>query len=219
MKTKSSLWPRIRMPLLVLAGVRAALGIIAIPLAPFLYREHYVVLVLLRPTKEVLLFGGFLIRDGRVALLPVLLASIPLAVGGVWHFYALGRAFARELDSGDGLPRWAQRVLPPKRVRSMRALLKGNRRVVIVVGRISVFPSSVLAAAAGASKLTAEEFLPLDGVGALLSIAEVLVIGYALGSAYESGSRVVTAVGVVALVAALVALGRWVHTHGRSSAR
>jgi membrane protein DedA with SNARE-associated domain len=214
LKTTSIPWHRVRTPLLVLAGVRAALGIIAIPLAPFLYREHYVVLVLLRPTKDVLLFGGFLIRDGRVGLLPVLLASVPLAVGGVWHFYALGRAFAPELEDGKSLPRWARRVLPPKRIRAMRALLDENRRVVILLGRISVFPSSVLAAAAGAADLSAGEFLPLDAIGAVLSIAEVLGMGYVLGSAYESGSRAVTVIGVVALVGGLVALGRWVRARG-----
>jgi membrane protein DedA with SNARE-associated domain len=213
--SKTTPWRRARVPLLALAAVRVVLGIVAIPLAPLLYHDHYIVLVLLRPTKEVLLFGGFLLRDGQVGLLPILAAATPLAIGGVWHFYALGRAYERELESGNGLPRWARRVLPPKRVKTMRSLLKGNRVLVILVGRISVFPSSILAAAAGASRLTPREFLPLDGVGALLSLAEVIGFGYALGSAYQRGARVITVIGVIALLGGLIVLGRWLRTHAK----
>jgi membrane protein DedA with SNARE-associated domain len=212
--TKTRRAERLRTPLLVLAAVRGVIGIIAIPLAPALYRDHYVLLVLLRPTKDVLLFGGYLLRDGQVGLLPVLLAAVPLAVFGVWHFYALGRAYAGELDVRDGLPKWARRVLPRERIASMRKLLENNRRMAILVGRLSVFPSTMLAAAAGAAKLTSAEFLPLDGLGAVLSIAEVLLLGYALGSAYQSGSRILTGVGVVVLAGALVVLGRWLRRHG-----
>ena len=42
------------------------LGIVAILLAPALFDDHFVVLVLLRPTKEVLLAGGFFLRQDDV---------------------------------------------------------------------------------------------------------------------------------------------------------
>src|SRR6476469_615834 len=102
----------LRTPLLWLALVRAVLGVIAIPLAPFLYKEHFIVLVLLRPTKEVLLAGGFLVKRGDLNLFALLAAAIPLAILGVWHFYYLGRAFATEIQTGKGLPKFAQRLLP-----------------------------------------------------------------------------------------------------------
>ena len=44
---------RFRGVLLWAAALRVALGIVAIPLAPFLYKRHFLVLVLLRPTKEI----------------------------------------------------------------------------------------------------------------------------------------------------------------------
>src|SRR2546421_6944622 len=107
-----------RTPLLWLAAVRAVLGLLAIPLAPALYKDHFLVLVLLRPTKEVLLAGGFFVRDGRVTLLPILAAAVPLAIFGVWHFYALGRGWSRELNRGE-MPKLAQRILPPKRIKAL----------------------------------------------------------------------------------------------------
>ena len=154
--------------LLWATAVRVALGLLAIPLAPFLYREHFVLLVLLRPTKEVLLAGGFLIRRGDVAPLPVLVAAVPLVVLGVWLFYALGLAYRRELR-GTKLPWLLGRLLPPDRIRQMtKALDRAGARVVFL-GRLAVFPSSVMGAAAGTSKLPPRQFLAADGAGALVS--------------------------------------------------
>ena len=204
----------------MLAGIRAVVAVLAVPLAPTLYRDHFVVLVLLRPTKDVLVFGGFLLRDGDVGLVPVLAAAVPLVVGGVWLSYALGRAYASELRSKDSdIPKWARRILSRKRVNAMGDVLEANRVVAILGGRLSVFPSSVLGAAAGATNMSARDFLVLDGVGGLLSIVEVVGVGYALGSAYERGSRWVTIVGAVVFIGVLALIGRWIRNQASRSSR
>jgi membrane protein DedA with SNARE-associated domain len=81
-----------------LAVVRGVLAAGALLLAPWLYREHVAALVLLRPTKEVFLFAGFTTRHGDVFLPVVVLAALPLLLGGVWIFFGLGRAYQRELE-------------------------------------------------------------------------------------------------------------------------
>lgn len=199
---------RFRTPLLWLAAVRAVLGLIAIPLAPFLYREHFAVLVLLRPTKEVLLAGGFLIRQGDVNPLVVVLASLPILIGGVWQLFFLGRAFGDELRSGKDLPKLAQKLLPPKRVKQLCGVLDKKGPKVIFLGRLATFPSSLVATAAGTSKMEARRFLLADGAGALVSLVEVIGAGFLLGQAYKSAGPWVTAVGVVALLGMLFVLGR-----------
>ncbi|HEX9969304.1 MAG TPA: VTT domain-containing protein, partial [Acidimicrobiales bacterium] len=188
--------------------VRTLLGLVAVPLAPALYRGHFVVLVLLRPTKEVLLAGGFLIRQGDVSLWPVLAAAVPLAVLGVWLLYAVGRAYADELQDGEALPRWAQRVLPPDRVQAMCRVLDRRGPLVVVLGRLAAFPSAALAAGAGASGMEPRRFLPADALGAVLSVAEVLLAGFVLGAAYKQAGPWVTVIGLAVLVALLVLLGR-----------
>ena len=192
-----------------LAAFRAVLGLIAIPLAPALYQDHFVVLVLLRPTKEVLLAAGFLVSEGRVQLLPVLLAAVPLAILGVWHFYVLGRAWASELHDEEGLPRVAHRVLPPKRIKAFTKVLDEKGVTVVLLGRMAAFPSTLIAAAAGASRMEPARFLRADGVGAGLSIAEVLIAGYAFGAAYRSAGKGITVIGVVIFIGLLLAFGRW----------
>src|SRR5688572_26350398 len=114
---------RLRSALLVLAAIRVVIGIAAIPLAPFLYKEHFVVLVLMRPTKEVLLAAGFLIRLGKVWWVPIVAAAVPLAIFGVWQFYFLGRQYASQIRSGRNLPWVAKKILRPDHVKAMTKLL------------------------------------------------------------------------------------------------
>ena len=197
--------------LVAVAGFRAVLGIVAIPLAPTLYHEHFMWLVLFRPTKDVLLLAGFLLRDGSIGLVPLVASTVPLILGGVWLFYVLGRAYADELSdrSSSGLPDVVRRVLKPDRVRAMGDVLAHNRRIAILGGRLSLFPSSALAAAAGMGNMPPGEFLPLDVFGAALSLVEVLGVGYLLGSAWERGSRPLTVVGLVMFIVVLGVIGRW----------
>ena len=188
------------------------LALIAIPLAPVLWHRHFVVLLLLRPTKEVLLAGGFLARRGDVPLVVVVLTALPLLIGGVWLFFFLGRAWSPELERGSGLPGWAQRVLPAKRIKAMGRLLDERGATVIFLGRLAVFPSSLLAAAAGTAEMDTRTFLVADGLGGLASIVEVVGVGYLLGREYESGRHWLTVAGVVVLIVVLVIVGRWLRS-------
>ena len=206
-QTSADVYEAHRTVLLVAAALRGVLGIIAIPLAPFLYREHAAVLVLLRPTKEVLLLAGFLVRRGDASLPAVVTAALPVLLGGVWVGFALGRAFADSIDT-DGLPRIVQRFLPPKRVDEMKETLADRGPSVVFLGRLAAFPSSVLAAAAGASSVATRQFLRADAAGALLSLVVLVGAGYLLGEAYEDAGPWVTIAGAAVLAALVLVLGR-----------
>jgi membrane protein DedA with SNARE-associated domain len=194
---------------LVLAGIRIGVELLAVVLAPALYHRHFVWLAFLRPTKEVLLAGGFLVRRGDVALVSLVLALIPLMIVGVWLFFLLGRLWSPEIQEGKGLPGWAERILPEKRIEALCQVLQERGAAVVFLGRLAVFPSTLLAAAAGASGMDTRRFLVADGLGGLASIAEVVGAGYLLGHAYQDGKRWVTVVGVVVLLGLLIAMGRW----------
>jgi membrane protein DedA with SNARE-associated domain len=183
------------------------LSIVAIPLAPMLYRDHVAVLVLLRPTKEVFLFAGFSVRHGDVWLPVVVMAALPILLVGVWIFYGLGRLYGHELADAD-LPGVARRILPKKRIDKMREVLDERGSRVVFLGRLAAFPSALMAAAAGASGVPWREFVVADTAGALLSMTTLLGVGYALGEAYERAGPWVTVVGCVVLAALLFGLGR-----------
>ncbi len=202
--------------MLWLAGVRLGLGVVAIPLAPFLYREHAVVLVLLRPTKDVLLLMGFLLRRHDVSLMAVLFAAVPLALLGVWHFYFLGKAYSREIKDAD-LPGMAGRLLPPERISALADSVEEQGLRLVFLGRLAAFPSAMVAAAAGSAQVPTRPFLVADGLGALVSVVEVLGAGYLLGDAYDRAGPWLTIAGVVVLALMAVLLGRNLRAKGTTS--
>jgi membrane protein DedA with SNARE-associated domain len=191
-----------------------AVGVLAIPLAPFLYEEHFLVLVLMRPTKEVLLAAGFLIRLDKIWWVPVIAAAVPLAILGVWQFYYLGRQFASEIRSAN-LPWWARRILPSDKVKLMQGLLERKGMKLVLLGRLAVFPSSLVAAAAGSGDVPSRRFLPADLAGGLLSILEVIGAGFALGYAYKRAGPWITVAGVAALAAVGFIVARGLRREGK----
>ncbi|HVE90797.1 MAG TPA: VTT domain-containing protein [Actinomycetota bacterium] len=199
---------RLRTPLLIAAGVRIVIGLLAIPLAPVLYKDHFLILVLMRPTKEVLLAGGFLLRQDKVGLIELMAAAIPLAILGVWHFYYLGRIYCEDIGDGN-MPKLAQRILPPDRIRKLQKVLDKKGPRLVFLGRIAAFPSALVGAAAGSGDMASRQFLPADGLGALVSIAEVVGAGYLAGEAYKKAGPLVTGAGVAVLIAGAVLLGRY----------
>lgn len=201
---------------MILAVVRFVIGIAAIPAAPFLYENHFIALVLMRPTKEVLLAAGFLIRLGKVWWLPVIAAAIPLAIFGVWQFYYLGRQYAPQIRSGN-LPWVLSKLLKPKRVKPMQKLLKQKGMKLVFLGRLAVFPSSVVAAAAGSGDIPSRTFLRADAIGGLISIAEVIGAGYLLGYAYKEAGPYLTAAGLAALAVISFIVARSLRKQTRKS--
>ena len=207
----------LRRLLLGLAALRAVLAIVAIPLAPALYRDHVALLVLLRPSKEVLLFAGYMIRDGKVNPLVVIVAALPLLLFAVWIFYALGHQHRDELQHAD-LPGIAGRLLPRERIRRLCDAVNDRGKALIVVGRLASMPSTLVAAAAGTAEVPFPQFALADAAGAGLSLAMMLGAGFLLGEARDEAGPWLTIVGAVAFLTLMVVLGKRVSDGGRTRA-
>ena len=183
------------------------LALVAIPLAPFLYREHVAVLVLLRPTKETLLFAGFAAERGDISVPVLLIAAAPLLLLGVWQFFALGRIFSSELSKRE-LPGIAGRLLPRKRIRKLQSAIDREGDKVVFLGRIAAMPSSLIGAAAGVSKVDWRRYLVVDGAGAVVSLLMMLGLGWILEDAYETAGPWLTGLGLAAIASVAVVMGR-----------
>ena len=180
---------------------------VALPLAPFLYEDHVAVLVLLRPTKEVLLFAGFVLARGDAGLPSIVAAALPLLLGGVWVLFALGRAYADCIDD-DARTGLARRLLPPAKLRRLRDAVCERGTTLVFLGRLAAFPSTLVGAAAGAAEVPTKRFLIADTAGALLSVAVLLGLGFLLEEAYDEAGPWLTAGGAAVLVAGAVVLSR-----------
>lgn len=199
---------------LVVAILRYAIPIAAIPLAPVLIPDRVGLLVLLRPSKEVLLLGGGLHRtQGDPALATMLVAYAPLMVAAVWVFFWLGRLYRDDLVAGRG-PAWLSRMIPDETFAVARRVLDRRGPAIAVLGRLATLPPTALAAAAGTSDVDTRRYLVADTVGALASFALLVGVGAALGRAYERGGPWLTAAGLALLVGLLALLTRWVRREG-----
>lgn len=193
--------------LLGFAAARAAVGVLAAVLSPWLYDDHLVVLVLLRPTKEVLLLGGYQVRESAANPVAIALAALPLLVGGVWGFFALGKAYASDLDDAE-LPGIAGRLLPRERIAHLQDAIAERGWLIVFLGRLAVMPSTLVAAAAGSADMPTRTFLLADLAGALTSLGMLLAAGFFLGRAYEDAGPWFTGAGALVLVGLLVVLGQ-----------
>lgn len=167
-------------------------------------------LLLVRPSKDVLLWGGGLLRttSGEVDLWLLLLAYAPLMIVMNWAFFFIGRAWGPALARGEG-PRWLQRSITPEQFARARTLLAKHGPMIAVVGRIAVLPPTVLSVAAGTSDIGVWRYQLADTLGGIAGFASAVAIGVALGETYEQGGLWLLA-GGVALVAVLAwAATRW----------
>ena len=200
----------VRRVAVTLAVVRYAIPLAAVPLIPFLIRDHLVLLVLLRPQKEFLLLGGGVARvQGAPSPWGLLAAYVPLMVFGVWAFFVVGRAYGVRLRQGTG-PRWLHRILRPAQIELAQRVLTRRGPAIAVLGRLAAFPPTVLAAAAGVSDVPARRYLAADAAGALLAFAMTIGAGYALGEAWRQGGVWLTAAGLAVFVALVALLTAWV---------
>lgn len=201
---------------LAVAILRYAIPVLALGAAPTLIPDDVGLLVLLRPSKEVLLLAGGLSATSATAatsanpgLLVAIGAYVPLMIFGVWAFYVVGRAYGARLDAGEG-PRWLQRAVPADRFVLARELLERRGATMALIARLAALPPTVMAAAAGAAEVPVARYLLADLVGALAAFGIVFGAGYALGDAYESGGPWLTAGALLVLVIGGVLVARWV---------
>lgn len=200
--TPASRMERWRRPLLVICALRFIIPIAAIPLLFTWTREgaeRIPALTLLRPGKEVLLIAGGFAKVGRIpgSEIPlVFLAYIPGMILVVWAFFALGRAYADELDAGGG-PAWLTRMVPPARLAQARRVIAKRGVSVAIFGRVAALPPTIMAVAAGTTNVDPKRYLGADLIGAIVSFGVTVGVGYGLGAAYESGGKYLLIGGLV----------------------
>ncbi|HEV7887787.1 MAG TPA: VTT domain-containing protein [Acidimicrobiales bacterium] len=187
--------------LLGLAGLRVGLGVLALPLAPFLYQRHFVVLALMRPSQGVIMAGAFLARQHKVWLPSVLAAAVPLQVLAIWLYFALGRTWNKEIGGRAELPFLAARLLRRDQLKRLRKVLERKGARFVFLARFAIIPTGMVSAAVGASDLDPKRYLLADLAGLFLSTAASVGVGYGLGIAYGGVRPWVVAVGVAGLLA------------------
>ncbi|MDP9404045.1 MAG: VTT domain-containing protein [Actinomycetota bacterium] len=148
-----------------------------------------------------LLAGGYLAHTGDVPVWAIAVAGIPMQVLAVWLYFALGRVWAADLERDDRLPFIAARILRPAKVRALREALREGGLSVVATTRFAIFPTGLIAAAAGASGLDPPRYILADGAASAVTTVLALGCGYGLGVAYDRAGPWLAAIGLCGLVA------------------
>ena len=136
------------------------------------------------PSEVVMPLAGFLIQQGKLQLVPTLLAGLIGTVLGAWFWYGIGR-----LINEQRLEHWLQRhgrwmgLRPEDLARSRRWF---NRHGVAVVfwGRIIPGVRTLVSLPAGIELMPQPLFLAWTTAGSLLWILLLTLAGKALGNGY-----------------------------------
>ncbi|MBM5798961.1 MAG: DedA family protein [Cyanobacteria bacterium K_Offshore_0m_m2_072] len=166
------------------------------------------------PSEVVMPLAGFLVHQGKLDLVPAVIAGLIGTVLGAWFWYGVGRMVNEEQ-----LERWLQRRgrwlgIDPKALAESRRWFNRHGVAVVFWGRIIPGIRTLVSVPAGIELMPQRVFLAWTTAGSLLWVVILTVTGSALGEGYKrvagwiepfaDGIKVVLALAVLAGVAWVV---------------
>lgn len=169
------------LPRLILAGVEAnpLFGYGMLALAMLL--ENVVPPI---PSELILPLGGFLVQQGKLQMLPVILACLLGTVLGAWFWYGIGR-----LINEERLETWIARHggwlgIRPESLASSREWFGRHGAALVFWGRMVPGIRTLVSVPAGIELMPQLSFLAWTTAGSLLWVVALTAAGKALGEGY-----------------------------------
>lgn len=139
------------------------------------------------PSEVILPLGGFLVQQGKLQLLPVILACLLGTVLGAWFWYGIGRLLNEER-----LELWIARHggwlgLRPESLASSRAWFARHGAKLVFWGRMVPGVRTLVSVPAGIELMPQLPFLAWTTAGSLLWVVALTGAGRALGAGYGEG--------------------------------
>ncbi|MEX0588754.1 MAG: DedA family protein [Cyanobium sp.] len=137
------------------------------------------------PSEVVMPYGGYLVYQGRLELLPTVLAGLVGTVLGAWFWYGIGRMINEER-----IAQWLERRgkwLGIQVDDLARSRLWFNRHGAAVVfwGRLIPGVRTLVSVPAGIERMPQGPFLAWTAAGSLIWTLLLTLAGQALGQGYE----------------------------------
>ncbi|MEB3264995.1 MAG: DedA family protein [Cyanobacteriota bacterium] len=164
------------------------------------------------PSELIMPLAGFYVHEGRLALVPVVLAGLLGTVLGAWFWYGVGR-----LINEQRLEHWIQRHgrwlgIEVSTLARSRRWFSRHGAAVVFWGRLIPGIRTFVSVPAGIELMPQPAFLLWTSAGSLLWILALTLAGSALGQGYAAVEKwIATFAQLVKLLVALavVAGGAW----------
>ena len=137
------------------------------------------------PSEVVMPLAGFLVQQGKLELVPAVLAGLIGTVLGAWFWYGIGR-----LVNEQKLERWLSRHgrwlgLSPADLARSRRWFNRHGAALVFWGRIVPGVRTLISVPAGIELMPQRSFLIWTSAGSLLWVLLLTVMGSALGEGYK----------------------------------
>ncbi|MDX1689170.1 MAG: DedA family protein [Candidatus Promineifilaceae bacterium] len=162
------------------------------------------------PSEIIMPLGGFLVAEGELSLLGVVLAGTLGSVAGSLVFYFLGWQFRR-----DRLREWVGRhgrwlLLTVDDVEKAYGWFDRHGRAAVFLGRLIPGVRSLISLPAGSSAMRLGPFLLYTALGTAIWSAALAYGGMLLGDQYERLSRLLQQATYVVIALLLLVIARWI---------
>ncbi|MFM7675211.1 MAG: DedA family protein [Synechococcus sp.] len=137
------------------------------------------------PSEVVMPLAGFLVHQGKLQLIPAVLAGLVGTVLGAWFWYGIGRMVNEE-----HLERWLSRHgrwlgLQPQDLARSRRWFNRHGAAVVFWGRLIPGIRTLVSVPAGMELMPQRSFLAWTTAGSLLWVLILTLIGNLLGEGYK----------------------------------
>jgi membrane protein DedA with SNARE-associated domain len=137
------------------------------------------------PSEVVMPLAGFLVQQGKLEIVPVVLAGLVGTVLGAWFWYGVGR-----LVNEEHLEHWLQRHgrwlgLTPADLARSRRWFNRHGAALVFWGRIIPGIRTLVSVPAGIELMPQRPFLLWTTAGSLLWVLILTVTGQAMGEGYK----------------------------------
>ena len=173
------------------------------------------------PSEVVMPLAGFLVQQGKLELIPAVVAGLIGTVLGAWFWYGIGR-----LVNEENLERWLSRHgrwlgLQPQDLARSRRWFNRHGAALVFWGRVVPGVRTLISVPAGIELMPQRAFLAWTTAGSLLWVLILTVMGQALGVGYKRVAGwiepfahlikvvLVLAIALVLIWIALKALHQW----------
>jgi membrane protein DedA with SNARE-associated domain len=164
------------------------------------------------PAELILPFAGFLVHEGRLELVPVILAGVLGSVLGAWCWYGLGRLVNERRLESFAARHGTWLGLTPGALAASRRWFVRHGVAVVFWGRILPGVRTFVSVPAGIELMPQAPFLAWTAAGSLLWVTALTLAGLGLGEHYDRVLVLLEPVGG-ALLALLVAAAAAVLLH------
>jgi membrane protein DedA with SNARE-associated domain len=167
------------------------------------------------PSEAIMLYGGFLVSQGRSSLLAIIAAGVAGNLVGSWIAYWVGRTKGREW-----LLRWRWLHVTPRRLDAADRWFARRGDWAVLIARLLPIVRTFISLPAGVARMPAWRFTLLTVAGCVPWVTALALLGRAVGDNWDSVQRQLHYVDYTLVAAIVVALVWWlVRRRAAASAR